>query len=122
MKPSRLWIALSFSALLPALALAQSGSLGQRLQDEDARFEEAIRDFGFTSGAAWQCSAPEAQSGVESEVMRAYAGLVRLFGTDRAFFYAAAFGAGTGMAIDKGKCAEYIADFRKAMKSQGKGQ
>jgi hypothetical protein len=55
-------------------------------------------------------------------VLKAYSGLVRLFGTDRAFFYAAAFGAGTSMAIDKAKCAAYIEDFRSALKAGGRGQ
>ncbi len=55
-------------------------------------------------------------------MLKAYSGLVRLFGTDRAFFYAAAFGAGTSMSLDKTKCATYIEDFRAAMKSRARGQ
>jgi hypothetical protein len=47
---------------------------------------------------------------------------VRLFGSDRAFFYAAAFGAGTSMTIDKKECAGYVTDFRAAMKSSRRGQ
>ena len=47
---------------------------------------------------------------------------MRLFGTDRALFYAVAFGAGTNMAIDKAKCTAYLEDFRAAMKSSNRDQ
>jgi hypothetical protein len=47
---------------------------------------------------------------------------VRLFGSDRAFFYAAAFGAGTNASIDKAKCGNHIADFRAAMKAGSRSQ
>lgn len=48
-------------------------------------------------------------------MLEAFPGLVRLFGSDRAFFQAAAFGAGTGMSIDATKRAGYLEDFRAAM-------
>ena len=102
-------------ALLPLAAAAQATS--STADDEDLKFEESIRSFGFVSGAAYQCL-PEAQrTAHDRDVITAYSGLVRLFGSDRAFFYAAAFGAGTSMTIDKAKCATYIEDFRAAMKS-----
>jgi hypothetical protein len=116
-------LALALAAFLPAVAAAQAAApAAPAAEDEDIRFEESIRSFGFTSGAAYQCL-PEAQrTAHDREVLRAYSGLVRLFGSDRAFFYAAAFGAGTGMAIDKAKCSTYIEDFKNAMKASGRGQ
>jgi hypothetical protein len=90
-------------------------------EDEDVKFEESIRNFGFVSGAAYQCLPEAERTAHDREVLRAYSGIVRLFGSDRAFFYAAAFGAGTSMPIDKAECAGYIADFRAAMKSSTRG-
>lgn len=112
--------ALAFSALLPVLAIAQSTPASA--EDEDVKFEESIRNFGFVSGAAYQCLPDAGRTAHDREVMKAYSGLVRLFGTDRAFFYAAAFGAGTSMAIDKAKCTAYLEDFRAGMKSGSRGQ
>jgi hypothetical protein len=95
-------LALAVAALLPVVATAQSNAASA--EDEDLKFEESIRSFGFVSGAAWQCLLEVDRTAHDREVLRAYTGLVQLFGSDRAFFYAAAFGAGTGMSIDKAKC------------------
>lgn len=113
-------LALAFTALLPVLAVAQ-----QKLdpaEEEDVKFEESIRNFGFVSGLAYQCLPEADRTAHEREVMKAYSGLVRLFGSDRAFFYAAAFGAGTSTSVDKAKCAGHIADFRSAMQAGSRGQ
>lgn len=111
---------LAFTLLLPGLAVAQAQPTPA--EDEDVKFEESIRNFGFISGAAYQCLAEADRGAHEREVLRAYSGIVRLFGSDRAFFYAAAFGAGTSASLEKGKCKGYIEDFRSAMKSGGRGQ
>lgn len=122
-------LAISIAALLPLAAVAQTAKPADAAapalslaEQEDLRFEEAIRNFGFVSGAAYQCLPEVDRTAHDREVLKAYSGLVRLFGSDRAFFYAAAFGAGTGMSIDKSKCAGYIEDFRAAMTSTGRGQ
>ena len=118
-------LAFATAALLPLAAHAQTAKPDQALspaEQEDLRFEEAIRNFGFVSGAAYQCLPEAQQTAHDREVLKAFSGLVRLFGSDRAFFYAAAFGAGTSMGIDKAKCATYIEDFRAAMKSRARGQ
>lgn len=120
-----LLLALSIAALLPAAAVAQTAKPEQPLslaEQEDLRFEEAIRNFGFVSGAAYQCLPEAERTAHDREVLKAFSGLVRLFGSDRAFFYAAAFGAGTSMSIDKAKCSTYLEDFRAAMKSNARGQ
>lgn len=113
-------LVLSIAILLPVAALAQTAKPAPApslAEQEDLRFEEAIRDFGFVSGAAYQCLPEADRTAHDRQVLTAYSGLVRLFGSDRAFFYAAAFGAGTSMSLDKTKCANYIEDFRTAMKS-----
>jgi hypothetical protein len=122
-------LALSIAALLPVAAAAQTAKpvpmpapAPSLAEQEDLRFEEAIRNFGFLSGAAYQCLPEADRTAHDREVLKAYSGLVRLFGSDRAFFYAAAFGAGTSMSIDKTKCASHIEDFKAAMKSNVRGQ
>ena len=117
-------VAISIAALLPLAAAAQTAppanapASGLSLaEQEDERFEDAIRDFGFVSGAAYQCLPEAERAAHDREVLRAFSGLVRLFGSDRAFFYAAAFGAGTSLGIDRAQCARYIEDFRAAMKT-----
>jgi hypothetical protein len=114
-------LAAALAALLPALAFAQPATPAAG-DDDDVQFEVSLRNFGFLSGAAYQCIPESERTAHDREVLRAYSGLVRLFGSDRAFFYAAAFGAGTSMQIDKKECAGYVADFRAAMKSSRRGQ
>jgi hypothetical protein len=113
-------LALAVATVLPVMAAAQPATTSA--EDEDIKFEESIRNFGFVSGAANQCLPEADRTAHDREVLRAYSGLVRLFGSDRAFFYAAAFGAGTSMTVDKAKCGAYIEDFRAAMKSSSRGQ
>lgn len=118
-------LVLATAALLPLATTAQTQKPDQALsiaEQEELRFEEAIRNFGFVSGAAYQCLAEADRTAHDREVLTAFSGLVRLFGSDRAFFYAAAFGAGTSMSIDKAKCAIYLEDFKSAMKSRARGQ
>jgi hypothetical protein len=112
--------AVALAVLFPALVGAQEKPAS--VEDEDLRFEESIRNFGFVSGAAYQCLPEAERAAHDREVLKGYTGIARLFGTDRAFFYAAAFGAGTGTSIDKARCPSYIEDFRAAMKSGSRGQ
>jgi hypothetical protein len=97
---------------LPLTALAQS-------DDEDVAFEQSVRNFGFVSGAAHQCADEKDRPSIEAATLKAFSGLVRLFGSDDAFFYAAAFGAGSTMQIDKSKCAEYAASFKESFSKHG---
>jgi hypothetical protein len=96
---------------VPMLAMAAE-------EDEDIRFEESLRGFGFTSGAAYQCASERGPRQRPNPALKAYSGLIRLFGSDQAFLYAAAFGAGSTMQIDRAKCAEYTASFNKSMQKQ----
>jgi hypothetical protein len=118
-------LALSIAALLPIAAAAQTAApapAASLAEQEELRFEEAIRNFGFLSGAAYQCLPEADRANHDREVLAAFTGLARLFGTDRAFFYAAAFGAATSMPLDRARCAEYIADFGTAVKSRIRGR
>ncbi len=82
--------------------------------DEEDVFDEKLRQFGYWSGAAFSCVGEARQAEVERKVLDTYNGIARLFGTDRAFFYAAAFGNGTTQKVDPAKCPEFLAKFEKA--------
>jgi hypothetical protein len=105
---------------LPLITFAQPEAAVAQSDAEEIVFEEAVRNFGFASGAAHQCASAAERARIESDVLKAYSGLGRLFGTDQAFFYAAAFGAGTVMPIDKAKCAEYTSEFNLGMQKGSK--
>ena len=60
--------------------------------DEEEAFDEKLREFGYWSGAAHGCVAEAKQPEVERKVLETFNRIGQLFGTDRAFFYAAAFG------------------------------
>lgn len=85
----------------------------------DEQFSEALSDFGYAGGAAWQCAEGAAKSDIERNSMKAYNGIVRLFGSDEAFFFASAFGGGTTDSIDKSKCAEFADHFKVGMSQAG---
>jgi len=105
------------ASLLCAVALSFP-TFASAAEDEEAMFDESVRNFGFTSGAAHQCAGPAKRPEIESDALRAFSGLVRLFGSDHAFMYAAAFGAGSTMQIDRSKCPEHLASFSKSMDRQ----
>jgi hypothetical protein len=90
--------------------------------DKDEAFDDAVREFGYNAGAALQCTAEPERPQMEREVLKAFNGLSRLFGTDQAFFFAAAFGAGTQDEINKSDCATYIQNFTDAMKSSARAE
>lgn len=85
----------------------------------DEQFSEAVSDFGYAAGAAWQCAEGAARNDIERQAMTAYNGLVRLFGSNEAFFFASAFGGGTTDSIDRSKCAEFADHFKTGMKQAG---
>lgn len=97
---------------------AALGFSGQTLAEDEVeaqQFTEAVKDFGYAGGVAWQCAEPEAKTEVERQSMVSYQGLVRLFGSDEAFFFAAAFGAGTSDQVDKAECEAFETQFREGL-------
>ncbi len=91
-------------------------TLAAQPNDDEEAFELSLRNFGYTAGAAYQCAKETERPRIEADAIKAYSGLTRLFGTDQAFFFAAAFGAGSTMPVDTSKCAEYTANFTTAMR------
>lgn len=106
-------------ALLAGLAAATIPAIAEDTIDDDQHFTEALRDFGYAGGAAWQCAEAEARSEIERHAMVSYNGLARLFGTDEAFFFSTAFGAGTSAPIDKAQCSEFSKQFQAGMAKAG---
>lgn len=86
--------------------------------DEEA-FDDKLREFGYWAGAAYACVDAAKQAEVERKVLDTFNGIARLFGTDRAFFYAAAFGNGTTHKVEAGKCPELLDKFQKATAARG---
>lgn len=96
----------------PAQAQAQSA-------DEEEVFDEKLRAFGYWSGAAFACVGEAKQPEVERKVLDTFNGIARLFGTDRAFFYAAAFGNGTTHKVDPADCPGFLKKFEEATAVRG---
>lgn len=90
--------------------------------DDEEQFDEKLRQFGYWSGAAMQC-VPEARAAeTEREVIGAFNRISQLFGTDRAFLFAAAFGNGTSRQVDKAKCPEFLKKFQESTLVRGAGK
>jgi hypothetical protein len=83
----------------------------------EAAFDEALKNFGFTAGLAWQCSNAEERPSTLARSMDIYNRLTQLFGTDRAFYFAAAFGAGSSDTFDAKECDRHMADFSTGIQS-----
>lgn len=103
--------------LLTGIACASVPAFAE--EDADEQFSVAVTDFGYAGGAAWQCAEATARAGIERAAMTSYNGLVRLFGSDEAFFFASTFGAGTVDQIDKAKCETFTKQFSDGMKKAG---
>jgi len=87
--------------------------------DDEEVFDEKLREFGYWSGAAHGCVPEAKQAEVERKVLETFNRISQLFGTDRAFFYAAAFGRGTTTKVEAAKCPEFLEKFQKATAARG---
>lgn len=100
---------------LTAVLVVSGAAMAEDEMLEARQFTEAVKDFGYAGGVAWQCAEPEVQTEIERQSMISYQGLVRLFGTDEAFLFAAAFGAGTADEIEKAECEAFERQFREGL-------
>jgi alanine-alpha-ketoisovalerate/valine-pyruvate aminotransferase len=91
--------------LLPGVASAQQARQDIKISVEDEeQMDSALRKFGYVSGQAFQCHSKEEQIKLERTALNVATNILRLFGSDRAFFYAAAFGAGMTDQMDRKTC------------------
>ena len=100
---------------LIAMVLAATPAIAQDDGDADAPFDDALRDFGYSGGAAWQCAEGADKGALVEDAMHVYNRLMQLFGSDRAFFFSAAFGAGAVDDIDRGDCERYATEFAEGL-------
>ncbi len=98
-------------------AIAKQPTNAQQPVDEEEALDNAIEQFGYTSGLAFQCTSSSEAIAVEQDALRAFTGITRLFGSDRAFFYAAAYGNGASADLDRSQCDQYIRQFREAVQN-----
>jgi hypothetical protein len=90
--------------LLPGLAGAQQ----LPTDSEEEKMDSALRKFGYVSGQAFACHPKDQQIKLEKTALNVATNVLRLFGSDRAFYFAAAFGAGSSEQLDAKSCPEYI--------------
>lgn len=90
----------ALALLLPGVAVAQQAPPA----DQEEQMDLAMRKFGYVSGQAFSCHSKEQQLALERTALNVGTNILRLFGSDRAFFFAAAFGAGAVEKMDQKAC------------------
>ena len=81
--------------------------------DPEEQLDQALKRFGYLAGLASGCVVEDQRSALEREALDLSAGIARLFGTDRAFLFAASFGYGTSISADVKDCAEIISSYEE---------
>lgn len=112
-------------AQTPKSSVAPSVSGVSPLADEEETFDEKLRQFGYWSGVALMCVESTKTKEMELRVLGIYQRITQLFGSDRAFFYAAAFGYGTSIQVDPARCKDALETFQQApllQRSASQGQ
>ena len=100
--------------MLGAMPFAHAQStvpVADQTADAEEALDSSLKSFGFLSGLARGCAAPEQRAQVEREALELSAVMSRLFGTDRAFLYSSGFGYGTAMKISADECAEVVKQY-----------
>lgn len=72
--------------------------------DDEETLDTALRKFGYVTGQAFACHTKDEQARLERTALAIATNILRLFGSDRAFFYAAAFGAGASEPVNTQRC------------------
>ena len=79
--------------------------------DPEAELDEGLKRFGYLAGLTRGCVIEEQRVDLEREALDLSGAIGRLFGTDRAFLFASAFGYGTSIEVEAGDCAEVIRSY-----------
>jgi hypothetical protein len=98
----------TFAAATALLALNGIAAAQMPSEADEERMDTTLRNFGYVTGQAFQCHSKEQQVKLEKTALNVGTNILRLFGSDRAFFYAAAFGAGASEQLDTKKCPEFV--------------
>ena len=83
--------------------------------DDDDKLDESVNKFGTAVGSAYQCTAEADRDKLVGEARQAYTRIGRLFGTDRAFYFAVHFGNAAQAPFDKAKCPELLKKLRESV-------
>lgn len=105
MKRTSILAAAAFMLMLPGVAPAQQAG---PTMDEEERMDSAMRKYGYISGEAYSCHTKEQQLKLERTAINVATNILRLFGSDRAFIFAAAFGAGAVQKMEPKDCPAVI--------------
>lgn len=82
------------------------------LEAVEADFDDSLKDLGELAGEVYACEGDDEKRGIhEARVKNIYNEVNKLFGTDRAFLFASAFGYGAANELDKKTCAELSDEF-----------
>lgn len=79
--------------------------------DPEERLDEGLKGFGYLAGLARVCVAAAQQGDLEREVLDMNGSIGRLFGTDRAFLFAAAYGYGRSIRVEQKDCADILTNY-----------
>jgi hypothetical protein len=92
--------------------------------DAEEQLDQGLKSFGYLAGLARGCVVADQQPKLEREAVDLNAAIARLFGTDRAFLFAASFGYGTSIVVEVDQCKEVLAryDERVAKFRANRGQ
>lgn len=99
-----------FAATILALVLVNAPAVFAADQatepaaDTEELLDDGLKKFGYLTGLATGCVKPEQKADLEREALDLSDGIGRLLGTDRAFFFAAAFGYGTSVTLETQDC------------------
>ena len=99
---------MKFLAATALLALSGIAAAQMPSDAEEEKLDMTLRKFGYVSGQAFQCHSKEQQLKLEKTALNVGTNILRLFGSDRAFFFAAAFGAGAAEQLDTKTCPDLI--------------
>ena len=95
---------------------AKTASVEDAAQDdEDEKLDASFRKFGQAAGAAYQCAGEAEKEKLVGDVRKAYNRIAQLFGTERAFYFAASFGKASDDPFDKAKCGELMTKLRESI-------
>ncbi len=91
--------------------------------DPEEQLDDGLKGFGYLTGLALGCVEISQRSMLERESLDLNAEIARMFGTDRAYLFAAAFGYGSSVTLKLDECKTVLAryEMRVSKFRQGRG-
>jgi hypothetical protein len=99
-------------ALLAAAPYLAHAEAAPAAADPEAQMDAQLQRMGYVGGRASNCQATsEAKVKHGKTALNIATGILRLFGSDRAFTFAAAYGAGAAENLDAAQCADALKQY-----------